>query len=415
MGIVTSESYCKSRACLMKKRIVIACCIVFHFYLELIMRIVRRKEKIRFGFILQDLPQWKTEMLYKHMQTHPRFEPVICITPHVYGTGSEKLLEEYCKAKGYGYVLLSPEKKLKRQIDIDMATHQKPYQREIHPAHRIDRNKSIPVVVIPYYLSTITEPWVVNQKANLLCWRQFVDNENCKRAWEKIHWLNGRNYAVTGTPFMDELFLPKESFADVWKCKDSRKRIIYAPHHTIADWHWEGIGYSTFLDYCQFMLTMRDKYKEQAYFVFKPHPLLYGKLVERWGKEKTDEYYSAWDQPGISIVETGDYVSLFKHSDALIHDCGSFTVEYLYTDNPVMYLDRGEDHADNMIPYAKEAYELHYHAKTEEDIEGFVLNVINGEDVLKEKRIEFRERCLLPPNGRTACENIVNAILGVKQ
>lgn len=379
------------------------------------MRIIRRKKKIRFGFVLQDLSQWKTEMLYKYMQSHPRFEPIICVTPHVYGTGSEKLVEDYCRTKGYDYILLSPEKRLSEHLGIDMVIHQKPYQREIHPLHRIERNKSIPAVVIPYYLSTITEDWVVNQKPHLLCWRHFVDNESCKKAWAKQHLLKGRYYSVTGTPFMDELCLPKESFEDVWKCKDSRKRIIYAPHHTIDDWHWQGIGYSTFIDYCQYMLALRDKYKEQVYFVFKPHPLLYGKLVERWGKEKAVEYYSAWDQPGVSNVESGDYISLFKHSDALIHDCGSFTVEYLYTDNPILYLDRGEDHVDNMIAYAKEAFDLHYHAKRAEDIERFVLSVINGEDVLKEQRMGFRERSLLPPNGKTACENIVNVILGIKQ
>ena len=398
----------------MKKKIVIVVCLVFHCYLEIKMRLVRKKKKIRFGFVLQNLPQWKTEMLYKYMQSHPRFEPVLCITPNIYGFGTEKVLEDYCKSKGYDYVLLSPEKSIKQQVKLDLLMHQKPYQREIHAAHRIERNRSIPMVVILYYLSTFTENWVVNQKNNLLCWRQFVDNASCVKDWKRIQWLKGRNYAVTGVPFMDELCLPKEAFADVWKCKDSRKRIVYAPHHTIADWHWKGVGYSTFLDYCQFMLEMRDKYGKQAYFVFKPHPMLYGKLMEYWGKEKTMEYYSAWDQPGNSNVESGDYVSLFKYSDALIHDCGSFTVEYMYTGNPVMYLDRDDDHSKNMISYAKEAYELHYHAKTKEDIEQFILNVIKGEDVLKEKRNEYKERNLVPPHGKTACENIVDVILGVK-
>ena len=137
-------------------------------------------------------------------------------------------------------------------------------------------------------------------------------------------------------------------------------------------------------------------------------------LKRVWGEEKTEAYYQRWEKPGYSHVEQGNYLALFKHSDALIHDCGSFTVEYMYMDNPVMYLVRDESHAVNMIPYAREAYGLHYKARGKEDIERFIQNVIDGNDPLKEKRAAFKERYLLPPNGRSACENIIRSILGEK-
>ena len=385
---------------------------MFQVFLSFRISFVRKKKTIRFCFVLQDLSQWKTEPLYKYMLAHPRFDPILCVTPNIYGSGAEKEVETYCKDKGYEYVLLSPNETIGRKVGADMVTHQKPYQSEIHLMHRIEKNIGIPVVSIPYFLSTITENWVVNQKINLLSWRQFIDNQSCADEWKRIHYLGGANYAVTGTPIMDVLSLPKERFEDVWKCKDGRKRIIYAPHHTIGDYHWAGIGYSTFLDVGEFVLKMRDKYQDQVYFVFKPHPLLYGKLIERWGKEKTDAYYHAWDCNGVSNIEAGEYMGLFKYSDALIHDCGSFTVEYLYTGNPVMYLLRDEHHADNMIPYAKMAFDLHYKGKTEKDIERFIQNIIAGVDEMKKRRVEFREKCLLPPNNRTACENIVDEILG---
>ena len=81
-------------------------------------------------------------------------------------------------------------------------------------------------------------------------------------------------------------------------------------------------------------------------------------------------------------------------------------------DNPVMYLVRDENHTVNMIPYAKEAFNLHYKGTSVADIEQFILNVINEIDPLKEKRKEFKQQHLMPPNGRSACENIIDSILG---
>lgn len=387
----------------------------YHLGLSIIISHIRHKKRIRFAFLVQELTQWKSETLFTAMLAHPRFEPILCISPSLGYPGAEIALMSYCKEKGYAYSLLDPGKTISQQIDVDIVLPEKPYQQEMHTLHQIDSNKRIPFVVIPYYMGTITEHWVVNNRMNLLCWKQFIDNESCREAWAKVQRLGGMNYEVTGLPVMDELLTPKECLEDVWPVSDGRKRIIYAPHHTIADMHWEGIGYSTFLDYCDMMLDLRDKYKNQVYFVFKPHPSLRNKLRRFWGEEKTDAYYQRWEKPGVSHVEQGKYLSLFKHSDALIHDCGSFTVEYMYMDNPVMYLTRDDTHADNMIPYAKEAYDLHYKGKNITDIEQFLKDVIAGNDPLKERRIAFKNDSLLPPHGKTACENIINAILGEKE
>ena len=116
--------------------------------------------------------------------------------------------------------------------------------------------------------------------------------------------------------------------------------------------------------------------------------------------------------PGVSHVEQGKYIALFKYSDAMIHDCGSFTVEYMYMDNPVMYLVRNNDHVENMIPYAREAFNLHYKGENSADIERFIQSVIAGDDPLWGKRLGFKHHHLLPPNNRSACENIMHSILG---
>ena len=386
---------------------------LFHYFLEWKIRHIRKKEIIRFLFILQELSQWKTEMLYLAMLEHPRFEPILGIAPCIEYPGAEEQVIDYCRKKNYHFVMLNPESGISSQLKTDFLAHQKPYSWGINPGHRITRNLLIPTVSIPYYLSTITEGWLVNQRPCLLAWREFIDNESCAEEWRKVQRLHGKNYAVTGLPVMDEFISPSYDNEDPWPLKDCRKRIVYAPHHTIGESHLQGIAYSTFLEFGHFMLQMRDKYKEQVYFVFKPHPFLYQKLVSVWGKKKTQEYYNAWEEPGISHREENNkYISLFKHSDALIHDCGSFTIEYMYTGKPVMYLVRDSHHKDNLNRCATLAFDLHYKGKTRGDIEKFIQNVIADYDPLSDERSAFRDAYLTPPNNKTACDNIIDAVLG---
>lgn len=386
---------------------------VYHSFLEWKIKRIRKKKKIRFLFVIQELSQWKTEMLYDAMLEHPRFDPIIGITPCLGYPGAENKVINYCEKQGINYILLNPNCTISSQLQVDIVAHQKPYSREINAAHRIKNNLGIPVVYIPYYLSTITENWVVNERLCILAWRVFIDNESSRRDWTEIHRLNGSNYAVTGLPIMDELLIPKAQFSDVWPIKDGRKRIIYAPHHTIADIHLDGIGYSTFLEYGEFMLKMKEKYRDQVYFVFKPHPLLFRNLSTCWGESKAKAYYDLWNDAGHSHVEVNDkYIALLKHSDAMIHDCGSFTVEYMYTGNPVMYLTRDSHHKDNMTLIATQAFDLHYLGETKEDIEQFIDDIIAGYDPLKAQRESFCKNSLMPPHEKTACENILDAVLG---
>ena len=162
------------------------------------------------------------------------------------------------------------------------------------------------------------------------------------------------------------------------------------------------------------MLKIAEKYLQEIEIVFKPHPLLYAKLLNHpeWGKEKTDEYYNKWKNGVNTNLVEGEYVDLFNTSDAMIHDCGSFAVEYLYVDKPVMYLAYDEDYLNHIEPLGVEALDCHEIGFEENDIEKFVKNIIDGNiDAKKENRKAFIEKYLLPPNGLTASENMLNDII----
>ena len=75
----------------------------------------------------------------------------------------------------------------------------------------------------------------------------------------------------------------------------------------------------------------------------------------------------------------------------MIHDCGSFTGEYLYTEKPCCYmLKKGADLSETYIPLGERCLENYYHAYSGEDICRFIEDVvINGDDPLKEQRTAF--------------------------
>ena len=159
------------------------------------------------------------------------------------------------------------------------------------------------------------------------------------------------------------------------------------------------------------MKKLAEKYKDCVQWVFKPHPSLKQKLYYLWGEERTNAYWAFWADSDNCQLEEGKYTALFKYSDAMMHDCASFTVEYLYMQKPCMYLVNGKAHPLNDLGSA--CYDLYYKGHNLDEIELFVNNVIHGVDPMKEKRQHFFNEYLLPPNGKSACDNIIDRILGL--
>ena len=219
-----------------------------------------------------------------------------------------------------------------------------------------------------------------------------------------------KNIVVTGYPIFDE-YQTASIDASVWKDTNPRfKRIIWAPHHSIEG-HDGLLQLSTFLENAESMLELAGNHKNEFQFAFKPHPLLLQALYDhpKWGVERADSYYQCWENGDNTTLVTGAYIDLFKSSDAMIHDCGSFIVEYLCTQKPVMYLGGSREGQSNIV--GLKAYASHYQGKTMEEIEHFLIEVVlNGNDPMKLQREQIYKEVLLPPNGCSVAENIINEI-----
>ncbi len=379
-------------------------------YIPLRVYIIRRKSVIKVAFIIHSLGAWKSELLYKEMLSHPRFDPELLILA-VYEEDDRENIKRYLKDKEYRFIDITNNNNIKETGKYDLIFYQKPYHFSIPDRYNFKKNPHSLFCYVNYGFHGVDDIWSRDTLLLNNCWQIYYENIAAWRGSRNVMRNRCRNGVVTGLPIMDELLISKEKLSDPWDPQTKRKkRIIWAPHHSISD--KEYVDYSTFLEYCDFMVRIAYKYREEVQWAFKPHPILRNKLESVWGKEKTDLYWKKWEEMDNTQVETGKYLELFKYSDAMIHDCGSFTIEYLYTGNPVMYVIKNENITNNFNEFQQSAFDLHIKGANSQDIENFVRSIIYGEDLNKHKRQEFFNINLIPPNGRTASENIITAILG---
>jgi len=379
---------------------------------------LRKKNVIKVLFILPQLPKWKTETLYLAMREHPRFEPMIAVAVNGGWQHPSELinqittLEAYLKEKSYPFREICFRDEINKDLQPDIVFYQQAHGGcgGLNSSLQPQSLENCVFCYINYGFGTIISPLTYDTPLQNVCWKQFAPNDIWKRNAKNMMLTKGENVVVTGHTIADMLMASAES--DPWKAQDkTKKRIIWAPHHSIeTDFASDMIHYGNFLQYADFMVELAERTADTVQWAFKPHPTLNFKLRLIWGEEKTEAYYQRWATMPNTQLEQGAYADLFKHSDAMVHDCCSFIAEYLYMHKPCMYVNNGNDLSLN--EFGQGCHDVYYQGSTPEDIEQFVQNVVAGIDPRRDEREAFFAAHLLPPNGRTATENIIAAILG---
>ena len=84
-------------------------------------------------------------------------------------------------------------------------------------------------------------------------------------------------------------------------------------------------------------------------------------------------------------------IRVFVDSDAMIHDCGSFLPEYMFTEKPSLYLKDDETIIENSFnEFAKRVIKNTYLGHTIDDVVQFIKEVvISKKDFMKGSRIKF--------------------------
>lgn len=377
---------------------------------------MQNKNCVNVAFFCMSIPLWKYDTIFKAMLQDKHYNPIIFIAPRIDSWEKRKReiqqMKEYCLLNNFQYVSLKSELfnvgQDIRKYNIDIAFYTQPYYGAICKEYDFHNLSNTLLCYVPYAFLISKESFCYNTLLESIAWKNFFSSSvNLDVALELSSKLT--NIEISGYPGYDMYI---ESNVYEWKCPNLKK-IIWAPHHSIEENGW--VTTSCFLDICDYMFELAENYKNEIQIAFKPHPHLYPVLCNIWGYNKTNNYYKKWQTLENGMLCEADNYSLFKSSDALIHDCGSFIMEYLYTGKPCMYLKKSGKIQIPLDEQGQAALSVHYLGYCKDDINYFINEVvINRMDFKCIDRQNVFKKYVIPKNGKTATENILSALKSIK-
>lgn len=356
----------------------------------------QREGSVKVAFLLVFNSVFPTRPVFEAMLENDRFDPYIVIAPnvsrtHVYQMEIYKEAVEALKEQYPGRVVETYDETYDTYMELDdtysLIFYCNPYPRLVHYNHGIDYfyKKDVLPIYMNYGFAALSF-WdeVLSSDFYNKVWMACIETNMNLQYLKRNQQIRGKNGVVTG-------YLKMDKMASITPEERTRKRILVCPHHTV--WGWSTLNIGNFLKYYEFFQELPEKYPDVD-FVFRPHPLLFQNLLVRniWSQEQIDDYIARMDaHPNACYDHSGDYLEQFVNSDAMIHDCGSFIGEYLYTEKPCCYMLKTEEQAvDGLVPLGQKCMENYYKAFSEEDIIRFIDEVVlHGQDPMKEQREKF--------------------------
>ena len=391
------------------------------FVLPFLVWRVQHKKRVNVVFLAMSPDMWKYDRVYCKLANDARFKPVIVTAMRNIPNMELRMQEQeamvsYFSAKGYnvvrGYDVESKKWNKLGKLRPDIIFHTQPYSKVIERELEFFNHLGVLHCYSPYSFQLSNVDWNWDNNLQQYCWKIFYVCEMHLEQSERFSRVGRVNAVAAGYCLEEEYAEVVKDTASAnaaWK-NDGRKRIIWAPHHSIME--KEMFKVSSFLEIADFMVKLREEYKDKIMFAFKPHPVLKTKLYELWGEERTDAYYDNWANAENSFDAQGDYKALFAGSDAMIHCSGSFIVEYLYTGKPVAYVYSKSRNPPDIGVIGDAALNAHYPMHCEADIRHFIDDVVlGGHDTMADIRKSIADKYLKSPNGKMFSENVYETIL----
>ena len=385
-------------------------------------RDIRKRGQANVVFIASSLAMWKYQRLYDLLRGDKRFNPTIILVPFSSFSEEQKgqsmqVLSKYFSERNIPFLDSRSIKNLgdwfQQEISPDLIFYPQPYDGIFLNEIDWTYNQTSLIAYIPYGALTLLEPWIYNNWFINNAWRIYYQSEYNKQLARKTAHNRGKNVRVSGYISSDDFKYSRPS--DVWKPQDKpKKKIIWAPHFSgMHQDNWLNRGAFNWL--WRFMQDLAITHKDTIQIAFKPHPRLLSELYNHpeWGKEKADAYYAWWAESENTQIETGEFIPLFKGSDAMIHDCNSFIVDYLFVDKPVLFTSANLKEAEEQLDdFGKTALRAHYIGQNIQDVLSFVENLeADGPDPKSADRQEAYKKNLLPPAGVSVAEYIHEDLL----
>lgn len=339
-------------------------------------------KKINVVYLVMDKSVWKTDLLFQAMQNSAKYSPKIMVVPRLNASNIDETVNDtynfFC-SKGYDTIdsrRFSKKESAFLLGSTDIIFIDNPHGLSLNEYKITSIYKKL-ICYVPYF-EQIDKNFDghFNGLTENLAWKVYQIHDIHNKIAVQYACNKGKNIEVVGYPATEALYNYKTVNPNVWQ-RPELKKIIISPHHSIANSTF--MSNSTFLENAEAFKQLSIKYRDVVNFAFKPHPLLKDKLIKHpeWGLERTESYWEFWVKQENTQYENGEYVDLFISSDAMIHDCSSFIIEYLYTGKPCLYLN--PNIRENLNEYGKIGFDAVIKRYKEEDLENFISSVINDE------------------------------------
>lgn len=351
---------------------------------------LKGKKKIKVVFLAIHKSVWKVDPVFKKMLHDSFFEPLILVCPYT-SYGEERMWKdmeeayEYFEGKGYP-VLSSYNKEQERWLTLDEIRPDIVFFTNPHNLTRKEYYKDAYLnylsCYVPYFFMATKhdgdESIQLSRVFFTSLWKIFWAHDHTGEQYKKVSVCKGRNSCVTGYPAVESLLIRECSTKpNPWKEQiTQKKKIIFSPHHTIEN---DINSLSTFIFLGESVKALASANKDKVQWSFKPHPILKSKLYEHpdWGVDRTNEYYNFWKESDFTQLDEGEYDSLFKTSDAIIHDCSSFIIEYAFTGKPCLYLVNHNNLKGLLNEFGEGVMQTYQQARSQQEVKYFVESVIN--------------------------------------
>lgn len=393
---------------------------IWKFALFLKVHKLRQKDRITIAFVTMNVAMWKYQALYQLLQKNKRFNLYIVISPSVKFSKEEmcnnaQQMRDFFRANNMEFIDWdiendAPPVDIRKTLNPDILFYTQPGLKAFTPQHAFQNFRDKLICYTPYGFLTLNNAHIYNRPFLNNAWKIFYATKTQCDLAKKFANNKGINAVFAGYASYDSFI--KENKVNTWKIKDENiKKIIWAPHFTITKSLIKGFApRSNFLWMADLMINLAEQYKDMIQIAFKPHPRLLTELYNHpdWGKKKADEYYKKWEKLPNGQLETGGFINLFHFSDALIHDSGSFVMDYMYFNQPQMFITKDiniqKQESDDL---ALLVFNNLYVGCKKEDIIRFINEIIiDGNDYKAKDRQRIKEDYLLPPNRKLASENM---------
>ena len=386
-------------------------------------KLQRQQRPVRVAFFVLNISMWKYQGLHDLLRRDKRFSVYTVLSPGLGYLTEQRLrdlrqMRQYFNDRQIDYIDWqlendAPPTDIRKTIDPDIVVYMQPYHGVYHPLHCFLKFTDRLILYTPYSFVQAQDPYNYDNEMQNIAWKQYFPTSCHIEDAQRLARNKGINIVAAGYASADDFL--NNDYQEVWHDEGhSRRRLIWAPHCTLAN-DGSVFSRSNFLMMADYMVKLAQRHTNDLQIAFKPHPGLLTELYKHpeWGRQRADAYYQLWRQMPNTQLADGPFKDLFQGSDAMVHDSGSFVVDYLYFNRPVMYVTRDIQRAKSFVNLpGQEAYDAHYVGATLDEVEHFIDDVVlAGHDTMTSVRQAFYDRFLARPNGKTVAENMYQDIL----